>query len=56
MNTQARPETIAVGIDGSLASRAAVRWAIDHARPGDTVNLVHAWKPSPTLEIGRAHV
>ena len=49
MNTHARPETIAVGIDGSLASRAAVRWAINHARPGDTVDLVHAWQPSPTL-------
>lgn len=48
MNTHARPETIAVGIDGSLASRAAVRWAIEHARPGDTVDLVHAWQPSPT--------
>lgn len=49
MNTHARSETVAVGIDGSLASRAAVRWAINHARPGDTVDLVHAWKPSPTL-------
>ena len=47
MNAPAR-ETIAVGIDGSLASRAAVRWAVRHARPGDTVDLVHAWMPSPT--------
>jgi nucleotide-binding universal stress UspA family protein len=37
---------IAVGVDGSVASRAAVRWALGHARPGDTVELVHAWKPS----------
>ena len=48
MNAHVRPETIAVGIDGSLASRAAVRWAINHARPGDTVDLIHAWQPSPT--------
>jgi nucleotide-binding universal stress UspA family protein len=39
-------EVIAVGVDGSLASRAAVRWALGHARPGDTVELVHAWKPA----------
>jgi nucleotide-binding universal stress UspA family protein len=49
MITHAHPETIAVGIDGSLAARAAVRWAINHARPGDTVDLIHAWEPSPTL-------
>lgn len=41
------PERICVGIDGSIASHAAVRWAIDHARSGDTVTLVHAWQPSP---------
>lgn len=41
------PERIAVGIDGSLASHAAVRWAVGHARPGDTVVLCHAWQPSP---------
>ncbi|MEX1008137.1 MAG: universal stress protein [Acidimicrobiia bacterium] len=43
------PEQIAVGIDGSLASRAAVRWAIDHALDRDTVTLVHVWQASPTL-------
>ncbi len=48
-----QPERIAVGIDGSIASHAAVRWAIDHARPGDTVALLHAWQPSPaTVETG----
>ena len=42
-------EQIVVGVDGSLASRAAVRWAVDHARPGDTVILVHAWETSPSM-------
>lgn len=41
------PERICVGVDGSVASHAAVRWAIDHARSGDTVTLVHAWQTSP---------
>lgn len=43
------PERIVVGIDGSLASHAAVRWAVDHARPGDKVILVHAWQVSPSI-------
>ena len=38
------PDRIAVGIDGSLWAHAAIRWAIDHARPGDTITLVHAWR------------
>lgn len=42
-------ERIVVGIDGSPSSRAAVRWAIAHARPGDTIVLVHAWEPSPAM-------
>lgn len=42
-------ERIVVGIDGSLASHAAVRWAIKHARPGDTVTLVHAWEASASM-------
>ena len=32
-----RPERIVVGIDGSVASHAAVRWAITHGRSGDSV-------------------
>lgn len=54
MNTfHHHPERIAVGIDGSTASHAAVRWAIDHAQPGDTVVLLHAWRASPaTVETG----
>ncbi len=43
------PERIVVGIDGSPTSRAAVRWAIGHARPGDSVTLVHAWRASPAM-------
>lgn len=39
-------ERIIVGIDGSMASRAALRWAIDHARPDDHVTLLHVWRPS----------
>ena len=47
------PERIAVGIDGSITAHAAVRWAINHARPGDTVILCHAWRPSPiTVDAG----
>lgn len=50
-----RPERIAVGIDGSVASHAALRWAVDHARPDDTVTLIHAWQPSPiTIEAKSA--
>lgn len=43
------PERIVVGIDGSTPSRAAVRWAIGHARQGDTITLVHAWQASPAM-------
>lgn len=46
MSTTRRSERIAVGVDGSLASHAAVRWAVDHAQRGDTITLVHVWKPS----------
>lgn len=45
-------EHIAVGVDGSLTSRAAVRWALAHAEPGDTVTLVHAWKPGHASYVG----
>lgn len=41
-----QPRSIVVGVDGSLASRAAVRWAVDNARSGDTVTLVHVWQRS----------
>lgn len=44
-----RPERIVVGIDGSVASHAAARWAVTHAQRGDTVTLTHAWQPSPAM-------
>lgn len=47
--TRHRPERIAVGVDGSIASHRAVCWAIDHARPGDVVTLVHAAAPAPGI-------
>jgi nucleotide-binding universal stress UspA family protein len=50
-----RSERIAVGIDGSLESHAAARWALAHARSGDTVVLLHAWRPSPAaIDTGLA--
>lgn len=53
--THHRPEQIVVGVDGSLESHAALRWAIDHARPGDTVTLCHAFQPSPVaVSVGLA--
>lgn len=45
---QRAPERIVVGIDGSLASRCAVRWALEHAQPGDAVHLVDATQSSPS--------
>ena len=47
MTRDRQPEHIVVGTDGSLNAHAAIRWAIDHAREGDTVTLVHAWEPAP---------
>jgi nucleotide-binding universal stress UspA family protein len=36
---------IVVGIDGSEASKAALRWAVDEARARDArVTVVHAWR------------
>lgn len=32
-----------VGIDGSEPARDAIEWVITNARPGDRVELVHAW-------------
>lgn len=42
-------ERIVVGVNGSSASRAAARWAIYHARSGDTVELIHAWSPAASV-------
>lgn len=46
MNISHHPRHVTVGISGSAASPAALLWAIDHARPGDTLHLVHAWQPT----------
>jgi nucleotide-binding universal stress UspA family protein len=55
MAAHTRPEHIAVGIDGSPNSRAAVRWTLDHAGRGDTITLVHAWQTSPAaIDAGLA--
>ena len=44
-----RPEHVLVGVDGSPSSRRALLWALDHARPGDTITLVHVWQPSAVM-------
>ena len=55
MDEQHTGEQIVVGVDGSASARAALRWAISHARAGDTVCLVHAWCASPAVvEAGLA--
>jgi nucleotide-binding universal stress UspA family protein len=37
-------QRIAVGVDGSTASRRALHWAVDHARTcGAEVQVIHAW-------------
>ena len=35
---------IAVGVDGSDASRDALRWAIENASEGDSVRAVYVWQ------------
>ncbi|MFF7648036.1 universal stress protein [Streptomyces canus] len=43
-------DRIVVGVDGSDASRAALRWAAQAARRlGAEVVAVHAWDPAPVL-------
>jgi nucleotide-binding universal stress UspA family protein len=46
-------ETIVVGIDGSDASKQALRWAIEEARVhGARVIALHAWEPpAPVPEV-----
>jgi nucleotide-binding universal stress UspA family protein len=45
---------IVVGVDGSDASNAALRWAADEAKlRGATIVAVHAWQaPVPPIEVG----
>jgi nucleotide-binding universal stress UspA family protein len=41
---------IVVGIDGSDASKDALRWALEEARlRGDDLVAVHAWQPPPPV-------
>jgi nucleotide-binding universal stress UspA family protein len=42
-------QQITVGVDGSSESRAALRWAVEHARAGDSITLVHVWSASPAM-------
>ena len=43
--------SIVVGVDGSAASRAALRWAVEEARLRKArVVVVHAWWAFPDLE------
>src|SRR4051812_36699210 len=45
MTETSRQQTIVVGVDGSAASKAALRWAVEEARlRGATVDAVHAWQ------------
>ena len=44
-----RPQSILVGVDGSLTSRAALRWAVEHAHAEDVVVVTHVWTASPSM-------
>jgi nucleotide-binding universal stress UspA family protein len=49
--------TIVVGVDGSDASREAVRWAVEEARLRDAqLVAVHAWSFIPVAPLGDAGV
>jgi len=51
----ARRPTIVVGIDGSEASLAALRWAVAEAElRGDEVRAVYAWRRPLTTGFGHA--
>lgn len=46
-------KTVVVGVDGSPASRAAVRWAVEEGeRRGCAVEVVHAWHVDHAMVIG----
>ncbi|KAB1139034.1 universal stress protein [Streptomyces luteolifulvus] len=52
MTSQAKPPLIVVGVDGSEASRAALRWAARQAAlTGSQLRPVHAWRLPPTYGI-----
>jgi len=51
---EAVPGTIVVGVDGSPASQAALRWAAEEARlRGARLVVVHAWTYVPPAPIGQ---
>lgn len=48
-------ERIVVGVDGSPDARRALGWAVDHAGPTDTIDIVHTWQqPIMAAEAGMA--
>jgi len=54
-NTERSGERIVVGVDGSPDARRAIQWAINHARPTDSIDLVHTWEqPVIAAEAGMA--
>lgn len=53
--TDAAGERIVVGVDGSPDARQALEWAITHAGPTDTIDIVHTWhQPIMAVEAGMA--
>lgn len=47
MSEQVGGKSIVVGVDGSEASQAALRWALEEARAlGTRLVVVHAWEPA----------
>jgi nucleotide-binding universal stress UspA family protein len=43
---------VVVGVDGSAAAAAALRWAVAHARADDRVEAWHAWHPGTASGTG----
>ncbi len=52
-NTGSSGDRIIVGVDGSPDARRALEWAVTHAQPTDSIDLVHAWhQPAMAAEAG----
>jgi nucleotide-binding universal stress UspA family protein len=45
----ARPRSIVVAFDGSQHALAALRWTVDFADPGSTIECVSAWDTTPIV-------
>lgn len=57
MTSNSNSRRTVVGVDGSANSTAAVKWAIDNAKAGDTVVLLTGWHPViPPPEMAVAYV